>query len=69
MPTQNKYHGSGRIYTAREYSDRKNAMRPTYVYLDGKAKSQPRDIGRNAAKRTARKLGFKSLKQLDRRAG
>lgn len=70
MSTPNKYHGSGRIYTAREYSNRKHAMQPTYLITNGrKAKDQPHDVGRNAAKRLARKFGYKSLKQLDRSAG
>lgn len=33
MPTPNKYHGSGRLYTAKEYRDRKHALRPTYLHV------------------------------------
>lgn len=81
MPTSNKYHSSGRIYTAREYNDHKHAMQPTYLvegYSTDMLKQveqrrlgqcKPHDVGRNAAKRLARKLGYKSLKQLDRHTG
>ena len=76
MPTPNKYHGSGRLYTAEEYRDRKHYLRPTYVttgYKVPRNKSlpqalqgpiiQPRDKGNNGRKRLARRLGYKSLKQ------
>lgn len=64
MPTPNKYHGSGRLYTAKEYRDRKHAMRPTYLMQNRvNGVLQPRDKGNNERKRLARKLGYKSLKQ------
>lgn len=80
MPTPNKYHGSGRLYTAKEYRDRKHAMRPTYLVagyspdplqaaqqrLTGDCK--PYIKGRNKRKRAARLAGFKSLAQRDRLA-
>lgn len=63
MPTPNKYHGSGRLYTAKEYRDRKHALRPTYLVtgyshdpltahqqrLAGDCK--PYNVGKNRAKR------------------
>lgn len=76
MPTPNKYHGSGRLYTAKEYRDRKHDLRPTYVVaghtvprnnsIPGALRGstiQPYDKGNNERKRTARRLGYKSLKQ------
>lgn len=80
MPTPNKYHGSGRLYTAKEYRDRKHAMRGAYLVIGYSANHlhaaqqrltgdcQPRDKGRNERKRTARRLGYKSLKQWVRRS-
>lgn len=68
MSTPNKYHPTGRLYTAREYADRRRALTPVYLVLHplvGRA-CQPHDTGRNAKKRMARTLGYKSLKQWDR---
>jgi hypothetical protein len=75
MSTPNKYHGSGRMYTAKEYRDRRRALTPTYLVLGYSAdplqrleqgKLLPYYKGINAAKRTARLMGWKSLKQRDR---
>jgi len=68
MPTPNKYHSSGRLYTAKEYRDRKHALRPTYLVahpMPGVSliPDKPYNIGRNAKKRAVRAHGFKSLKQ------
>ena len=78
MPTPNKYHGSGRLYTAKEYRDRKHAMRPTYIHtgyspdmLDQMVQRRlgqcvPYNKARNTMKREVRRQGFKSLKQWER---
>lgn len=75
--TPNKYHSSGRLYTAKEYADRKKAAQPRYLWVsvdleEVKGVTIPvypgstYDIAKNATKRSARALGFKSLKNWDR---
>lgn len=78
MSTPNKYHSSGRMYTAREYADRKHALRHAYLVVGYSHEPlvqtqqrvtgdcKPYNVGRNAQKRQARAQGFKSLKQASR---
>lgn len=65
MSTPSKYHPSGRLYTAKEYRDRKHALRPDYLLVDPR---KPYNTGRNAAKRVKRTQRLvwrsKSLTQL-----
>lgn len=75
MSTPNEYHPSGRLYTAREYVARRRALTPVYVVIGystdplarlKQGKLLPHDTGRNAAKKAARLMGWRSLKQRDR---
>jgi hypothetical protein len=66
MSIPNKYHSSGRMYTARESIERRRALAGAYVHAQPKAYNRPYDEGRNAKKRMARTLGYKSLKQWER---
>lgn len=78
MSTPNKYHSSGREYTATELAERRRAATPVYLvlgYSDDMLKQaeqrrlgqcQPYDKDRNTAKQVVRGRGFKSLKQYNR---
>lgn len=63
MSTPNKYHSSGREYTATELAERRRAATPVYLVLSSYV---PYHKGRNDRKRVLRASGFKSLKQWDR---
>lgn len=75
----NKYHSTGRLYTAKESQTRAEAIfAPKFLVAGYSAdmlkqveqrrlgQCKPHDIGRNAAKRQIRALGYKSLKQYHR---
>lgn len=78
MSTPNKYHSSGREYTATELAERRRALTPVYLVLGYSAnplvqaqqrigkQCQPYDKDRNTAKQVVRGRGFKSLKQYNR---
>lgn len=77
--TPNKYHSSGRLYTEQEYAGREKAAQLRYLWVSVDLERLPNgvavpvypgstyDIAKNATKRSAKSLGFKSLKNWDRR--